>query len=255
MRFSLIVVLASALILAGVILAGGIVVRLCQEVQCISRSTADVKPAEEAGQPAAEGATGATPTPTLVPALVGAMSLATPGAGMQDDLSFGAAAASAAPAADGVPAADDATPDPCPPTPADGLPAGTALRAIGIVRLYAAPDTLAEVLGDYGAGAQFVVVADESGMTAVTRCDVLWYLVGDDQAVVGWVLAAALDDMPPLITPVPTVWLCPQNGCVSCGCAPSCGQPCTQPCYQPSYQPCGVPCNNYPSYPCSHPGI
>lgn len=259
----LIVVLASALILVGVILAGGIVVRLCQEVGCLSRPEPTPAPTlEPTAAPAGEA-------PTEVPAYVGGMELVTPAPWLVDEVPQvlnDAPLVSELPQTSkgGLPGEDSGPTDACLPIPAEGLPTGTTMRAIGSVRLYPAPDAESAALAEYGSGTEFVALADESGVSAVTRCDVLWYLVHNAEFVVGWVLAAAVELVPPPITPVPTTTLCPQSGCVSSDCVPpnvdypGCGQPCYEPCPQPCYQPCTDPCTIYPTYPpcpSSHLGI
>jgi len=238
MRPSIIVILASALMGVGVFLAGGVVVRLCQESQCLSQPEV-VPPA----------------TPVPVVAIVGGRSLSPPTS--TDGPIVGPSGGSDSATSGGSDPANPSASDPaitCPWTPADGLPVDTMVQAIGILRLYPEPDTLSVALADHNAGDQFGVVADASGATAITSCAVLWYRVRNAAAVEGWVLEAAVERLPPPVTPVPTSSPCQAPACVACGCGQQqsgCGQPCGSG--QQCYPSCGSPCNNQPPNPCDNP--
>lgn len=141
------------------------------------------------------------------------------------------------------------TPDPCPPLPAEGFAADTAVVAVGMLRIYSQADVTAATLGELGAGQGLWIVAGEDGATAVRRCEIVWQRVRTSDGRVGWVLADAVAVVVP--TAVPTAAPSPsaipiQSPCVD-GCSP-CAPPCPQPtpCYQPCPTPCLQPCVGQP---------
>lgn len=71
------------------------------------------------------------------------------------------------------------------------LEPGTEMQALGMLRLYAAPEPTAATLDEYRAGATFVVIAspDDLGPYPVELNGVRWYRVRAADGLVGWVIA------------------------------------------------------------------
>jgi hypothetical protein len=261
-------ILALLLIFFGLVVAGLIVVRIWQDNGSVQMdiNTASVGAGANAtgnvaGDVAADVAAGAraangeplvaaAPEPLVVGVESGGMALTTP-----EVASIIAAPPAAPPADQPAPTAESLTTvDPCPPAPAQGFGADTAVVAVGMLRVYSASDVTSPALRDLSAGQGLWIVAGEDGSTAVKRCEVIWQRVRTADGVVGWVLEDAIDVIPsaPItetvaITPTisPCVGGCVQQGCVQ-PCATPCYQPCPTPCNQPcAVQPCTTPCGVY----------
>ncbi len=71
------------------------------------------------------------------------------------------------------------------------LEAGVEVEALGMLRLYAAPEPTAAALDEYSAGARFVIVAspDDRGPYPVELNGVRWYRVRTADGLVGWAMA------------------------------------------------------------------
>ena len=71
------------------------------------------------------------------------------------------------------------------------LEPGAEVQALGMLRLYAAPDPTAATLDEYSAGAPFVIIAspDDLGPYPVEINGVRWYRVRAADGLVGWVIA------------------------------------------------------------------
>ena len=166
------------------------------------------------------------------------------------------AALMAAPADAAPTIAPAATVDPCPPAPAEGFAAETAVVAVGTLRVYSQADVTSPALRDMTAGQGLWIVAGEDGSTAIARCEVIWQRVRTADGLVGWVIKDAVDVVPAprptvqatiVVTPTtisPCVGGCPTPCCQPC--ATPCNQPCPTPCCQPcAAQPCTSPCGVY----------
>jgi hypothetical protein len=154
--------------------------------------------------------------------------------------------------------------DACPPQPAEGFAADSAVVAVGMLRVYSQSDVTSPALAELQAGQGLWIIAGEDGSTAVTRCEMVWQRVRTADGVVGWALEDAIDVVVPTPVPLPTMLptgvapmpaptdgsACP-SGCTQGGCALPCPTPCTQvcpaPCIQPCVQqPCTSPCGVLP---------
>jgi hypothetical protein len=207
-------------------------------------ATAAAKANGVAGASGETGAAGST-APVVVGIESGGMSLAgTPG--------VPSAAAMAAPA-DAAPTLEPAaTVDPCPPRPAEGFAADTAVVAVGTLRVYSQADVTAPALRDMTAGQGLWIVAGEDGSTAIARCEVIWQRARTADGLVGWVIKDAVDVVPaPRPTIEVTIVVTPTiiSPCVG-GCPTPCCQPCPTPCNQPCPTPCCQPCA---AQPCTSP--
>jgi hypothetical protein len=158
----------------------------------------------------------------------------------------------------------------CPPQPAEGFAADSAVVTIGMLRVYSQADVASPALAELQAGQGLWIVAGEDGSTAVKRCEIIWHRVRTAGGIVGWALDDAIDVVVPTIMPLPTAAPtagptpvppggmtppggsicpggCPQGGCVQpcpTPCFPVvCPTPCVQPCVQ---QPCTSPCGVFP---------
>lgn len=71
------------------------------------------------------------------------------------------------------------------------LEPGAEVQALGMLRLYAAPDPTAATLDEYVAGATFTIIAspDDLGPYPVELNGVRWYRVRAADGLVGWVMA------------------------------------------------------------------
>ena len=71
------------------------------------------------------------------------------------------------------------------------LDPGTEVQALGMLRLYAAPEPTAATLDEYVAGATFTIIAspDDLGPYPVELNGVRWYRVRAADGLVGWVIA------------------------------------------------------------------
>ena len=71
------------------------------------------------------------------------------------------------------------------------LEPGAEVQALGMLRLYAAPEPTAATLDEYVAGATFVIIAspDDLGPYPVELNGVRWYRVRAADGLVGWVIA------------------------------------------------------------------
>lgn len=71
------------------------------------------------------------------------------------------------------------------------LEPGAEVQALGMLRLYAAPEPTAATLDEYSAGATFVIIAspDDLGPYPVELNGVRWYRVRAADGLVGWVIA------------------------------------------------------------------
>ncbi len=71
------------------------------------------------------------------------------------------------------------------------LEPGTEVQALGMLRLYAAPEPTAATLDEYSAGATFTIIAspDDLGPYPVELNGVHWYRVRAADGLVGWVMA------------------------------------------------------------------
>lgn len=255
-------ILALLLIFFGLVVAGLVVVRIWQDngLVRLDINTANVAAptttvpvsaavkAAEAANAAASGETGAAgaAAPVVVGIESGGMSLSG-----GEPASIMAAPADAAPTLEPL-----ATVDPCPPAPAEGFAADTAVVAVGTLRVYSQADVTSPALRDMTAGQGLWIIAGEDGTTAIARCEVIWQRVRTADGLVGWVIKDAVDVVPaPRPTIVPTIVVtptvispcpggCPTPCCQSC--PNPCNQPCPTPCCQPcAQQPCTSPCGVY----------
>jgi hypothetical protein len=151
------------------------------------------------------------------------------------------------------------TPDSCPPAPAEGFAADSAVVAVGMLRVYSQSDVTSPALAELQAGQGLWIVAGEDGSTAVKRCEVVWQRVRTANGVVGWALEDAIGVVVATAAPVPTAVMaapsggstCP-SGCTQEGCVGPCPTPCfpvvcPTPCVQPCVQqPCTSPCGVLP---------
>jgi len=259
-------ILALLLIFFGLVVAGLVFVRIWQDnglvrldinTAGVSTPTATVpvsaavRAAEAANAAAASGAesgasgqTGAdaSTAPVVVGIESGGMSLAG-GAGDASSAALMAAPADAAPTIEPL-----ATVDPCPPAPAEGFAADTAVVAVGTLRVYSEADVTSPALRDMTAGQGLWIVAGEVGSTAIARCAVIWQRVRTADGLVGWVIKDAVDVVPaPRPTIQATIVVTPTiiSPCVG-GCPTPCCQPCPTPCNQPCQTPCCQPCATQP---------
>ncbi len=132
--------------------------------------------------------------------------------------------------------------DPCPPAPAEGFAADTAVVAVGTLRVYSQADVTSPALRDLTAGQGLWIVAGEDGSTAIARCEVIWQRVRTADGLVGWVIKDAVDVVPrrpPANDPRPRSW---RRATVISPCVGGCPTPCCQPCPTPCNQPCPTPC-------------
>jgi len=76
------------------------------------------------------------------------------------------------------------------------LEPGTEVQALGMLRLYAAPEPTAATLDEYVAGATFTIIAspDDLGPYPVELNGVRWYRVRAADGLVGWVIADGIVD-------------------------------------------------------------
>ena len=76
------------------------------------------------------------------------------------------------------------------------LEPGTEVQALGMLRLYAAPEPTAATLDEYVAGATFTPIAspDDLGPYPVELNGVRWYRVRAADGLVGWVIADGIVD-------------------------------------------------------------
>ena len=271
-------ILALLLIFFGLVVAGLVFVRIWQDnglvrldintagvstptatvpvsaaVRAAEAANAAAAAAANAGASGETGAAGST-APVVVGIESGGMSLA----GSTPDVP--SAAVMAAPADAPPPIEPAATVDPCPPGPAAGFAADTAVVAVGTLRVYSQADINSPALRDLTAGQGLWIVAGEDGATAIARCKVIWQRVRTADGLVGWVIKDAVDVVPapqPTIQPTiqativvtptiisPCVGGCPTPCCQPC--ATPCNQPCATPCCQPcTVQPCTSPCGVY----------
>jgi hypothetical protein len=159
------------------------------------------------------------------------------------------------------------TADACPPQPAVGFAADSAVVAVGMLRVYSQSDVTSPALAELQAGQGLWIVAGEDGSTAVRRCEVVWQRVRTADGVMGWALEDAIDVVVPTAVPLPTAVptaaptsvmaapgggsTCP-SGCTQGGCVGPCPTPCfpvvcPTPCIQPCVQqPCTSPCGVFP---------
>ena len=251
-------ILALLLIFFGLVVAGLVVVRIWQDngLVRLDINTTNVTPtatvpvsiavrAAEAANAAATavanasaagetGAAGAT-APVVVGIESGGMSLS----GDQPSAAVMAAPADAAPTLEPL-----ATVDPCPPAPAEGFAADTAVVAVGSLRVYSQADVTSPALRDMTAGQGLWIIAGEDGSTAIARCEVIWQRVRTADGLVGWVIKDAVDVVPAprptieaTIVVTPTIISPCPGGCPT-PCCPTCPNPCNQPCPTPCCQPC-----------------
>ena len=137
------------------------------------------------------------PTPTPAPVVVEtggtALSLSAQGSEMS-----GSPPVSAEPVVEGDAGSSDATPDALAASnQADTLifNAGDEVVARGVVRVYPEASPRAQAMGEYQAGAKFVVIepgADFAGYPVEIN-EVRWYRVRAEDGLVGWVMADGVE--------------------------------------------------------------
>lgn len=256
-------ILALLLIFFGLVVAGLVFVRIWQDngvvrldinTASVSAPTATVpvaaavRAAEAANGEA--GAAGST-APVVVGIESGGMSLST-GEGAGEAAGGAGAAVQAAPADVPVTLEPVATVDPCPPAPAEGFAAESAVMAVGTLRVYSQADVTSPAMRELTAGQGLWIVTGEDGSTAIVRCEVIWQRVRTADGLVGWVIKDAVDVVAPIqVTAAPTAPVTIQativataaviSPCVG-GCPTPCCQPCPTPCNQPCPEPCCQPC-------------
>lgn len=63
--------------------------------------------------------------------------------------------------------------------------------------MYSQADVTSTPLRNLSAGQELWIVEGEDGRTAVKRCDVIWQRVRTADGLLGWVLEAAIEIVPP----------------------------------------------------------
>ncbi len=255
-------ILALLLIFFGLVVAGLVFVRIWQDnglvrldINTASVSTptatvpvsAAVRAAEAANMAASAAAnTGANgrgggcggrggAAGSVAPVVVGIESGGMSLAGGAPDAAVPTAPADVAPTSEPLPPVD-----PCPPTPAEGFAAESAVVAVGTLRVYSQADVTSPALRDLTAGQGLWIIAGEDGRTAISRCEVIWQRVRTADGLVGWVIKDAVDVVPPVqATAQPAIQATiVATATVIAPCVGGCPTPCCQACPTPCNQPC-----------------